>query len=268
MWHGFQGQQRNGNGMAESCGTAVVTGASSGFGAEFARKLAAQGYELVLIARRREQLEALAAELRRKNQTKAEVVVADLTNPAELERVAIHIEALPNLVFLINNAGYGAGGRYDQTDTKKQMGMIALHVVAAARLARAALPGMIARGYGSIINMASFVAFARLPESIIYCSTKKWLVDFSIMLAQSLSGTKVHVQALCPGFTRTEGTKGKRLPQFLLMTPDVVVRTSLQQLPSGRVLCVPGMFYKVIVWLLRSPLGSLLVKVRLRLKRR
>jgi short-subunit dehydrogenase len=265
MGHGFQDQQPNGNGMADSCGTAVVTGASSGLGAEFARQLAAQGYELVLIARRREQLEALAGELRGRNQMQAEVVVADLTNPVELERVAAH---LPNLVLLVNNAGYGAGGRYDQTDTDKQMGMIALHVVVAARLARAALPGMVARGCGGIINMASFVAFARLPKSIIYCSTKKWLVDFSIMLAQDLSDTNVRVQALCPGFTRTKAMEGKRLPGFLWMTPEAVVHASLQALPLRRVLLVPGMFNKIIVLVLRSPFGSLLTRVYMQLKRR
>lgn len=260
-------------GMVEFCGTAVVTGASSGLGAEFARQLAAQGYGLVLIARRRKLLEALAAELRGKNQTKAEVVVADLTDPVELERVAVHIEALPDLVLLVNNAGYGQAGRYDQADTVGQMGMIALHVVAAARLARAALPGMVARGRGGIINVASFVAFACIPEYIIYCSTKKWLVDFSIILAQGLSRTGVRVQALCPGFARTEAAEGKRLPQFFWMMPEEVVGASLRALSSGRVLCVPGMFYKIIVLilqipLLRSALGLLLVRVRMRLKRR
>jgi uncharacterized protein len=268
MGAGLRVQQFDCNGMAESCGMAVVTGASSGLGLEFARQLAAQGYSLVLIARRREQLEALAAELRWKNQTQVEVMVADLTAPAQMERVAVHIEALPNLLLLVNNAGYGAGGRYDRTDTVKQMAMIALHVVAPARLARAALPGMVARGHGGIINVASFVAFARSPKSIIYCSTKKWLVDFSIMLAQDLSGTNVRIQALCPGFTRTKALEGKRLPGFLWMTPEAVVHASLYALPFRRVLCVPGMLYKIIVLVLRSPFGSLFMKVYLQLKRR
>lgn len=261
-------QRCNCNGMAESRGTAVVTGASSGLGREFAVQLGADGYRLVLIARRRELLLALAADLFQKSGTQVEVVVADLTDTAELESVAAHIEALPDLTLLVNNAGFGASGRYDETDTVKQMGMISLHVVAPARLTRVALPGMVARGRGGIINVASFVAFASIPKSIIYCSTKRWLVNFSTMLAQDLSGTNVRVQALCPGFTRTEALEGKRLPGFLWMTPEAVVRASLRALPSGRVLCVPGALYKLIVLVLRSPLGALLVNARMRLKRR
>lgn len=254
--------------LADSRGTAVVTGASSGLGREFAVQLGADGYRLVLVARRRELLLALATDLAERHGAEVEVVVADLTDPAELERVAVYIEALPNLVLLVNNAGFGASGRYDQADTVKQMGMIALHVVAVARLVRAALPGMVARGRGGIINMASFVAFARIPKSIIYCSTKKWMVDFSVMLAQSLSGTNVRVQALCPGFTRTRALEEKRLPGFLWMTPEAVVHASLHALPFRRVVCVPGILYKIIVLALRTPFDSLLMRVYMQLKRR
>lgn len=268
MERGLHVQQCNCNGMADLGGMAVITGASSGLGAEFARQLAAQGYGLVLIARRRELLETLAAELRGKYRTQAEVIVADLTDPAELERVAVYIGALPNIALLVNNAGLGAGGRYFEVDTIKLMGVIALHVVAVARLVRAALPGMVARGCGRIINVSSFVAFARIPNSMIYCSTKKWMVDFSILLAQSLSGTNVSVQALCPGFTRTKALEGKRLPGFVWMTPKAVVHTSLSTLPFRRVLCVPGMLYKIVVMILRSPFGSLFTRVYMQLKRR
>jgi hypothetical protein len=267
MNRGLHVQQCNCNGMAESGGLAVVTGASSGLGEEFARQLAAQGYGLVLIARRRELLEALAAELRGKYQTQAEVVVADLTDPAELERVAVYIGALPNLALLVNNAGVGVGGRYFEVDSIKLMGVIALHVVAVARLVRAALPGMVARGRGRIINVSSFVAFARIPDSMLYCSTKKWMVDFSIMLGQNLSGANVRVQALCPGFTRTKVLEGKRLPGFVWMTPEAVVHASLHALVFRRVLCVPGLFYKIMVVVLRSPFGSLFTRVYMQLKR-
>jgi short-subunit dehydrogenase len=250
------------NAGAHSAGTAVVTGASSGIGREFARQLAADGYKLVVIARRREELSALAADLFGKYHSQVDVVTADLTDPAELERAAVVIETIPDLVLLVNNAGYGAGGRYDKADTWKQMGMIALHVAAPARLSRAALPGMVARGHGGIINVASFVAFAKIPGSIMYCSTKKWLVDFSVMLVHELSGTNVRVQALCPGFTRTEGMAAKRLPDFLWTAPETVVRASLCALPYGRVVYVPGILYKIIVLAMRTPLGPLLVRMR------
>ncbi|MBE7557928.1 SDR family oxidoreductase [bacterium] len=248
--------------------TAVVTGASSGLGAEFARQLAAKGFDLIIAARRRERLECLARELEQKHGVAVQVFAVDLTKPDVLEELARLIQSRSDVEILVNNAGYGAGGRYDQADTERQMGMIALHVTAAARLTRAALPQMVARGRGAVINMASVVAFAHLPGSTLYCTTKKWLVDFSRSIADELAGTGVHIQALCPGFTRTEAMEGKKLPEFLWLTCEEVVAASLRAAERGSGVCVPSFTYKLLVFILRSPLGGLLSWARMARKRR
>ncbi len=248
--------------------TAVVTGASSGLGEQFARQLAARGYDLIIAARRRERLEALAAELSQKHGATVEVVAGDLTQSDAIETLARLIESHADIEILVNNAGYGAGGRYDQADTARQIGMLMLHIVATGRLTRAVLPQMVARGRGAVINMASVVAFAQLPGSTLYCTTKKWLVEFSRSIAAELHGTGVFVQGLCPGFTRTEAMEGKKLPEFLWLTAQEVVAASLAAAQKGSGLCIPSWKYKLLVLILRSPLGAVLSWARMAMKRR
>ena len=248
-------------------GTAVVTGASSGIGAEFARQLAARGHELVLVARRRERLDALAAELRERHSVAVDVHAADLSRPEEIEALANRIRATPDLALLVNNAGFGKGGRYWEAEAEGQLGMLRVHVEATARLDHAALPGMVERGRGGIINLGSVVGWAHLPRAAMYSSTKLWIADFSKILAQELCGTGVHIQALCPGFTRTEALEGKKLPGFLWLNADALVTASLRALDRGSGVCIPSLRYKLIAALLRSPLGALLVWLRRKIKR-
>ena len=253
-----------------SSATALITGASSGIGAAFARKLAALGYDLVLVARRGDRLEALAAELEAAYGIRAETLVADLTDEGDVERVAGAIAAIPNLELLVNNAGMGAEGRFYQADIGPQLDMIRLHVLASVRLARAALPGMVERGRGGIINVASVAGFMALPENVNYCATKGYLITFSKALQLELTGTGVRVQALCPGFTHTEFHDDlrefdkARTPKILWMPAEAVVEASLRGLARGEVVCIPGIGNRLIAAIGSSPLVPLAAPLFLR----
>jgi hypothetical protein len=256
--------------------TALITGASSGIGAEFARQLAAQRYDLVLVARREERLRALAAELERTHSIRTEILVADLSNLADIERVATRIGELETLELLINSAGFGTALRFAEAEAAKQVAMLEVHVVASTRLSRAALPGMIARGRGLIINVSSLAAFFPMPGSVTYCSTKAYLNTFSKALQAELRDTGVQVQALCPGFTYTEfhdtpeftNFSRSTIPKPFWMPAEKVVRASLEAARRGRVICIPGFHYRLIALLARSGLASLLLNILMRLRSR
>lgn len=234
---------------------AVVTGASAGIGAAFARRLAADGYRLLLIARRREQLEQLAAELSRRHGAHVETLPADLTHEADIERAVQAVGELNPVALLVNNAGFGTVGAFASVSAASQADMIRLHNETPARLTHAALPAMLARKQGAIINVASTAAFYTLPGNATYCATKRFLVTFSEALGIELAGSGVTVQALCPGFTRTEfhasehfqaGGRGlPHTPAFLWMTPEEVVSCSLRAL-GREVVCIPGAVNRLI----------------------
>lgn len=234
--------------------TALVTGASAGIGATFSRKLAARGYDLILVARRAERLRALSSEL----PVKSSVIAADLTTEAGLSAVEEAIRASSTLEILVNNAGFGTLGRFWETDLTAQENMYRLHVFAAMRLTRAALEGMIARAKGAIVNVSSVAAFANSPGNVSYCSTKAWMNSFSEGLDIELRSVKspVKIQALCPGFTITEfhetlGVDRKLIPAWLWMKADDVVEASLQALGKRKVIVVPGWQYKATVAIVR-----------------
>ncbi len=234
---------------------AAITGASSGIGEAFARRLAADRYHLLLIARRREQLERLADDLSRRHGVQVEVLPANLAHDTDIARVAQRLGELDRLTLLVNNAGFGTVGTFTAVSEHSQTDMIRLHTEAPARLTHSALPGMIARKQGAIINVSSTAAFFALPGNATYCATKRFLVTFSETLSIELAGRGVTVQALCPGFTRTGfhasenfRTGGKHLPQtpaFLWMTSEAVVSCSLRALGRG-VVCIPGAINQLI----------------------
>lgn len=242
--------------------TALITGASSGIGAEFARQLAGRGYDLILVARRQDRLTALADELSGRHGIAAEPLTADLADPAGIAQVAAYIAGLPRLDLLVNNAGFGIGGAFAAADVAGQAEMLNLHMVAPMRLSHAALPGMIARRSGGIINVASLAAFMALPGNINYCATKGYLVSFSQGLAAEVRRHGVRVQALCPGFTVTEfhdrpdqgGFDRRRIPRFAWGRADAVVADALRGLARGQVICVPGLLNKAIATLARTGL--------------
>lgn len=243
--------------------TALVTGASSGIGAAFARKLAALGYDLVLVARRADRLEALAAELRTGCGVQVAVALADLTRDEDVAHIEAVIRAIPSLDLLVNNAGVGAEGQFHLAAIGPQLDMIRLHVLASVRLARAALDGMVARRQGGIVNVASVAGFMALPSSVNYCATKGYLITFSRALALELAGTGVRVQALCPGFTHTEFHDDlkhfdkSRSPGFLWMPADAVVTSSLAGLARSQVVCIPGLGNRMLAVLGSTPLTDL-----------
>jgi short-subunit dehydrogenase len=234
---------------------AVITGASSGIGAAFARRLAGDQYHLLLIARRRERLEQLGAELSRQHSVRVETLPADLARDADIAGAAQRVSELDRLALLVNNAGFGTVGAFASLSATSQTDMIRLHTEAPARLTRAALPAMLARKQGAIINVSSTAAFFALPGNATYCATKRFLVTFSQALGVELAGQGVTAQALCPGFTHTgfHATEhfrsgGNRLPQtpaLLWMTPEQVVTCSLRAL-GREVVCVPGVINKLI----------------------
>lgn len=234
--------------------TALITGASAGLGATFARKLAARGYNLILVARRAERLQALAAQL----PVKSSIIAADLTTEAGLNAAESAIRACSSLELLVNNAGFGTKGRFWQAEFIAQENMYRLHVFATMRLTRAALEGMAGRAKGAVINVSSVAAFSNSPGNVGYCSTKAWMNSFSEGLEIELRAVKspVQVQALCPGFTVTEfhdtlGVDRKLIPGWLWMTADMVVETSLKALNRRKVIVVPGLQYKAAVALMR-----------------
>lgn len=234
--------------------TALVTGASSGIGASYARQLARAGYNLILVARREARLQALAEELTREFAVQAEVLVADLADPADVAKVETRIAEVESLDFLVNNAGFGTPGTFAANDIASQEAMIRVHVLAAVRLTRAALPGMIARHCGAIVNVASFVAFFPVTGSVTYSATKAYLKSFSEALYQELAGTGVRIQALCPGFTRTEFQDANNIdkhgvPAFAWMSADAVVAQSLRDLQADRAVSVPGAAYRLLATL-------------------
>lgn len=245
----------------------LVTGASSGIGAAFTRSLASQGYDLVLVARRKERLRSLADEVQQKFNVNAHILSADLSDPADIEQVEKTIGEIGDLEILVNNAGFGVPGRFAEIPPERNIAMIQVHVLATVRLCRAALPGMIARGRGSIINISSIAAFAASPGNATYSATKAYLNVFSEALQDELKGTGVRVQALCPGLTHTEfhdhpGYEDykSRIPEFFWMRAEDVVRESLDALKKGRVICIPGFKNRLLVAMIRNRVGARLIK--------
>jgi len=242
--------------------TALITGASSGIGAEFARQLAARRTNLVLVARREERLAALSDELQREHGIGAEVFVADLARTEDVKRVEQRITELTDLEILVNNAGFAIQGNFSGVDVEGQIDMIRVHVITTVRLTRAAVPAMIARGRGFVINVSSVAAFVTEGKNNTYCATKAYLNSFSESLQDELRDTGVRVQALCPGFTRTgfhstdliQDFDTSRIPNWMWLSADRVVAASLKALRRKRVIVVPGFTYGVIAGVLRRPL--------------
>ena len=233
---------------------AFITGASSGIGETFARKLAARGFDLILVARREDRLRALAAQF----PVHSKVIVADLTEESGLDSVARAIRDCPDLELLVNNAGFGTLGRFWTADLHGQEKMHKLHVMAVVRLTHAALAAMVERGHGAVINVSSVAAFGQTEGNVSYCATKAWMNAFTQGLDVELNGigSKVKVQALCPGFTMSEfhdvlGVDRGNIPRVMWMQADVVVESSLRGLERGELVVVPGPVYKFGVALMR-----------------
>jgi short-subunit dehydrogenase len=228
--------------------TALITGASSGIGAEFARQLAQGGYSLILIARRIDRLQNLAQDLQNRYKVGVETIISDLSDDDDIQRLSQSIQENYTIDMLVNNAGFGLHGSFVELDSSRHVDMVHVHVLASICLAHAALPGMISRGHGAIINVSSLAGL--LPvRNVAYGASKAYLITFSETLQRELRGTGVKIQALCPGFTYTEfhdnreltGFKRSAIPKPLWSSTDQVVRESLKALQRGKTICVPGL---------------------------
>ncbi len=237
---------------------ALITGASAGLGEAFATHLTAHGYDLVLVARRKKKLDSLAHRLGRENQITVKILPADLATETGIRKVEKLIYSLERLDLLINNAGFGLTGMYADQSIDRAMDMLQVHVEANMRLTHAALPGMLGRKSGTIINVSSASAFAPLVGSAMYSATKAFLVNFSKALQLENRRNGIKVQALCPGFFHSEfhdvmGANKKAIPKWMFFTADEVARRSLAALRRKSVVFVPGFFYQLAVFLVRLP---------------
>jgi short-subunit dehydrogenase len=234
--------------MTKAQPMALVTGSSSGIGETFARRLSRDGYGLILVARRKERLEKLAADL-----GNALPLPADLTDERDLLAVEKVVASEPGLEFLVNNAGFGVPGRFHETDPEAQDRMHRLHILAIERLTHAALRGMVARQKGNIVNVSSVAAFFAAPHNLTYSATKAWINRFTEGLYLELKSIRspVRVQALCPGFTYSEfhdviGMDRSAIPKYLWMNSEDVVGDSLKGLEQNRWMVIPGWRYRLI----------------------
>ncbi len=239
----------------------MVTGASSGIGATFARRLALAGTDLVVVARRRDRLDELAGELSSAHGVTVETLVADLSDPDQLARVETRLrEGERPVDLLVNNAGAGGHGSYSSLAVDGVEAMVRLNLLAPARLTSAALPVMVARGRGGIVNVSSISGEQPIPFVATYAATKAFLTSLSESLHEELRGSGVSVTAVLPGFTRTEfhdrADMGRSLPGPFWMTSEAVVDAALAAVGRGQAICVPGFGYRLLVGLSRhAPRG-------------
>ncbi len=245
--------------MPPSQTTALITGATAGIGHEYAVQLAARGDDLVLVARDAARLEQVAEELRRAHQVEVEVLVADLTDRADLARVEARLADHDRPIdLLVNNAGFGLKKRFLDNTADEETAMLEVLVTAVLRLTHAALGPMAERGHGGIINVSSVAAF--LPRGS-YSAAKAWVNSFSEWAHMEYGPRGVQVMALCPGFTKTEfheRMQVKRGDGFLWLDVDFLVRTSLEDFAKGRAYSIPGAQYKAITALTKAVPNRLL----------
>ncbi|EHN76299.1 SDR family NAD(P)-dependent oxidoreductase [Streptomyces coelicoflavus] len=230
--------------------TALITGSTAGLGAAFARRLAADGHDLVLVARDTKRLREQATELHDRHGIEAEVLTADLSTDAGIDAVAARLSDPRNPVdLLINNAGFGNKGRFLDVSMADELTMLKVHCEAVLRLTSAAVAGMRERGRGGVVNVASVAAF--VPRGT-YGASKAWVVQFTQGVAKDLAGSGVRLMALAPGFVRTEfhqraGMGTDNIPNWMWLDADKVVAAALADLSRGRSLSIPDPRYKTLM---------------------
>ncbi|MCM1970295.1 MULTISPECIES: SDR family oxidoreductase [Streptomyces] len=230
--------------------TALITGSTAGIGAAFARRLAADGHNLVLVARDTKRLREQATELHDRHGIEAEVLTADLATDQGIETAAARLaDRRDPIDLLINNAGFGNKGRYLDVSMDDELKMIKVHCEAVLRLTSAAAGAMRERGRGGIVNVASVAAF--VPRGT-YGASKAWVVQFTQGAARDLAGSGVRLMALCPGFVRTEfheraGMGTDNIPGWMWLDADKLVASGLADLARGKTVSIPDARYKVLM---------------------
>ena len=254
--------------------TALITGASAGIGARFAKAYAEKGADLVLTARREDRLRALADELEAAHGVKVQTVAADLAEPSAPDEIAAAVKARGGAVdILVNNAGYGLPGYYTDSDWKAHSDFLEVMVTSYAHLTHLFLPGMLERKYGRIIHVSSLAGL--VPGSAghtLYGASKSFLVSFAQSIAAECDGTGVTASALCPGFTYSEfhdvnDTRAlvSQLPKHMFMDAAPVVEGAINAVENGHVVYVPGAWNKFVAWLVKAlprPWGAQMVRAQ------
>ncbi|MCZ4092463.1 SDR family NAD(P)-dependent oxidoreductase [Sinorhizobium psoraleae] len=229
-----------------SKGTALITGASSGIGAIYADRLARRGYDLILVARNKARLDQLAKRLSDETGRSVEVVAADLGDRADLARIETVLRTDASITTLVNNAGVGATGPLLASDVDKMEEMITLNVTALTRLSYAAVPGFVARGAGTIINIASIVGIAPEVLNGVYGGSKAFVLAFTLSLQKELADTNIRIQAVLPGATATDfwglaGTPLEHVPSEIVMRAEDMVDAALAGFDLGERITIPSL---------------------------
>ncbi|MQY16468.1 hypothetical protein SRB5_66670 [Streptomyces sp. RB5] len=230
--------------------TALITGSTAGIGAAFARRLAADGHDLVLVARDTERLRKQADELHDRHRVEVQVLSADLSTEKGIESVAARLgDPARPVDLLVNNAGFGLKGRYLEVSMADELRMLTVHCEAVLRLTSAAAEAMRGRGRGAVVNVASVAAF--VPRGT-YGASKAWVVQFTQGAAKDLAGSGVRLMVLCPGFVRTEfhsraGMGTDNIPGWMWLDADKLVAEGLRDLAKGKTLSVPDARYKALL---------------------
>jgi short-subunit dehydrogenase len=238
--------------------TALVTGASSGIGLDLARRFAAEGFDVVLVARSQGKLDAVAAELAKAHGVHAHVQTADLAQPRAAEALVAALDARGLVIdVLVNNAGYALYGAFAETDVVDELAMIQVNIVALTHLTKLLVPRMVARKQGRILNVASTAAFQPGPLMAVYYASKAYVLSFSEALANELAGSGVTVTALCPGPTRTgfqaraQMEESKLVRGKEIMTAEEVARAGFDGLMKGKTVVIPGVGNKMLAQAVR-----------------
>jgi uncharacterized protein len=229
-------------------GLALVTGASSGIGAAIAAELASRGYALVLVARREERLRTLATELEQEHGVDVEVMAYDLSKKGQREKLAEQLREGSRVVeVLVNNAGYGSRGDFATNPRERMVGMVRINVEAVVDLTSLILPGMVERGRGSILNVASMASFQPLPGAAVYGASKAFVLSFSEAIRTELRGSGVTVTAVCPGPVKTEFTEAAGMagvesdtPDLIWLSAEDVARSAVNGAAADKRVVVPG----------------------------
>jgi short-subunit dehydrogenase len=220
---------------------AVVTGASSGIGVAYAERMAERGYDLILVARRRDRLEDVAKRIEIKAKRMVEIVIADLADAKDLLRIEALLTEREDIDVLINNAGLGALGPTSKVTADALENLIKINILALTRLTHAALPGFLRRNSGTIINIASMIAVMPTPSGAGYSGSKAYVLNFTRSLQMELAKTSIIVQSVRTEFFEASGLTAAPFPSELFMSADQLVDTSLQALDQGELVCFPSL---------------------------
>jgi short-subunit dehydrogenase len=253
--------------------TALVTGASSGIGVEIARALARRGHNVALVARRRDRLEQLAAELHNDFGVRAHAIACDVADPEARERLQTELQGLGLTVsILVNNAGYGTGGRFHTLALERELAMVRLNSEAVVALCGTFVPSMVAAGEGAVLNVASTIGFQPVVNEATYGATKAFSLSFTEALHGELKGTGVTVTALCPGPVKTEfmddpGVQegASALPGPMWVDASVVGERGVRALERGKRVVVPGVLNRIGTWAGRHTHRGLLLSTARRI---